>query len=428
MHVRVAGIAGQLYLDLGDDDWRAIEVDANGWRIVSNPPVRFRRAPGMQPLPAPLTGGHIEGLRPFLSLRSDDDFVLVVAWLFACLRDRGPYPVLVLVGEPGTSKSTSTRILRALIDPSSTPFRAPPGTDRDLFIAASSQHLIAIDNASAVRPWLSDTLCQLATGGGFGTRRLRTDAEEMRFSASRPIILNGIANPATRSDLLDRALVLSLERIPDKRRRTEQALWDAFAGEAPRILGALLDGVARGLKLQSRTRVENPPRMADFAHWASACETAFWPAGTFMAAYSGNRGEAMQDAIEADPVALAIRALLATRTVWTGTATALRCDLADVAASVGLKPTRLPDLPQKLSTALNRAAPLLRSAGLQIAFSRVGQRRTRIIRISRADERPGEPSAASAPSAHGGRLLVTDGRTKAADPAGPTRATVRPDA
>ena len=101
VHVRVAGLDGKLYLDLGDAAWRAVEIDAAGWRVIDNPPVRFRRASGMQPLPMPVPGGSIAALRSFLNVQSDSDFVLAVAWLLASLRDRGPYPVLALSGEGG---------------------------------------------------------------------------------------------------------------------------------------------------------------------------------------------------------------------------------------------------------------------------------------------------------------------------------------
>ena len=114
VHVRVGGLDGRLYLDLGDATWRAVEIDATGWRVIDNPPVRFRRAAGMQPLPVPVPGGSIETLRSFLNVKTDADFVLVVAWALACLRNRGPYPVIVLSGEQGSAKSTFSAILRAL--------------------------------------------------------------------------------------------------------------------------------------------------------------------------------------------------------------------------------------------------------------------------------------------------------------------------
>src|SRR5205823_8606362 len=200
-----------------------------------------RRAAGMKALPLPAAGGSIETLRSFLNVRSDADFVLVVAWTLVCLRDRGPYPVLVLSGEQGSAKSTFSAMLRALLDPNTAPLRALPREDRDLFIAASNGHVLAFDNVSGLPAWISDTLCRLATGGGFAVRQLYTDQDEVLFDATRPVILNGIEEIVTRPDLADRAVFLTLEPIPEERRRSEAELWAAFETERPRILGVLLD-------------------------------------------------------------------------------------------------------------------------------------------------------------------------------------------
>src|SRR5262249_47780984 len=121
VHIRVGGFEGRIYLDLCDEAWRAVEIDSTGWRGVDAPPVRFRRAAGMLPLPLPVAGGSIEDLRPYLNVRADADFVLVVAWMLAALRDRGPYPNLATFGEHGTAKSTLAKILRALLDPNVAP-------------------------------------------------------------------------------------------------------------------------------------------------------------------------------------------------------------------------------------------------------------------------------------------------------------------
>src|SRR5262245_26216827 len=287
VHIRVGALEGRLYLDLGDKAWRAVEISAAGWRVIANPPVRFRRAAGMQPLPMPVRGGSVETLRSFLNVQSDTDFVLVVAWALAVLRSRGPYPVLALSGEQGSAKSTFSAILRALLDPNTAPLRALPREDRDLFIAASNSHLLAFDNVSGLPAWISDTLCRLATGGCFAVRQLYTDQDEVLFDAARPVILNGIEDIVTRPDLADRALFLTLAPIPEDRRRPEQELWAAFEKERPRILSVLLDAVVYGLKMLPQTRLDKLPRMADFALWATACET--WPAGTFWTAFCGNR-------------------------------------------------------------------------------------------------------------------------------------------
>jgi len=121
VHVRVGGLGGRLYLDLGDERWRAVEVAAAGWRVVDSPPVRFRRSSGMRPLPAPERGGSVAALRPFLNVRSDRDFVLLIAWALAVLRNRGPYPVLALSGEQGSAKGRGPLVTSAAISGPATP-------------------------------------------------------------------------------------------------------------------------------------------------------------------------------------------------------------------------------------------------------------------------------------------------------------------
>ena len=49
VHVRVAGVDDRIYLDLSDEDWRCVEIEHTGWRIIGDPPVRFRRTAGMLP-------------------------------------------------------------------------------------------------------------------------------------------------------------------------------------------------------------------------------------------------------------------------------------------------------------------------------------------------------------------------------------------
>jgi hypothetical protein len=403
VHIRVGGVDGKLFLDLGDEAWQAVEIDATGWRVIDKPPVRFRRASGMKPLPIPVRGGSVAVLRSFLNVRTEEDFVLVVAWAIAVLRNRGPYPVIVLSGEQGSAKSTFSALLRALLDPNTAPLRALPREDRDLFIAASNGHVLAFDNVSGLPAWISDTLCRLATGGGFAVRQLYSDQDEVLFDAARPVILNGIEDIVTRPDLADRAMFLTLEPIPEDRRRPEQELWAAFEAERPRILGALLDAVAKGIAMLPQTRLDKLPRMADFALWATACETALWSSGTFWSAYCGNRDEAVDGVIDADPIAAAVRAVMTTQTKWTGTASELLGALAEMAGERVAKAKTWPDSPRALAGRLRRAATFLRKIGIDIGFEREGRARTRMIRITATgkpaspETRGAQPSASSAP-------------------------------
>src|SRR5262249_16709904 len=159
--------------------WRAVEIGSEGWRVIAEPPVRFRRPAGMLPLPMPRPGGTLEQLRSLLNLPELDDLVLVTTWLLAALRHGGPHPLLLIPGEQGSAKTVLPKMLRALVDPNVAPVRSLPRDERDLFIAANNGHVLAFDNLSALPPWLSDALCRLASGGSFAVRQLYTDQDEV---------------------------------------------------------------------------------------------------------------------------------------------------------------------------------------------------------------------------------------------------------
>ena len=95
-------------------------------------------------------------------------------------------------------------------------------------------------------------LCRISTGGGFATRQLYTDSEETIIDATRPILLNGIDTVATRGDLLDRALVVTLPRVDAYRAETE--IWKGFDEAAPKLFGAMLDALSTATRLESETK------------------------------------------------------------------------------------------------------------------------------------------------------------------------------
>jgi hypothetical protein len=218
--VRVGENDGKIYLDLADDKWRAVEIDADGWRLADNPPVEFKRAKGMLSLPAPEKGGTIEDLKPSLNL-DGDQWVLLLCSLVMKFRPRGPYPVDVLTGRQGSGKTTRARVIRALVDPSSADTRSAPREIRDLQIAASNEWLPIFDNMSRLPEWLSDGLCCMSTGGAMRTRELYSDADEAIFAAMRPLMLTSITEVVERPDLLDRAIIYDLPEITKHQRKTE---------------------------------------------------------------------------------------------------------------------------------------------------------------------------------------------------------------
>jgi hypothetical protein len=386
VHVRTAEHAGHIYLDLADEQWRAVDIGPDGWRVIGCPPVRFRRPAGMLPLPAPQQGGSIESLNSFLNLASRDDFVLIVAWLLAALRPNGPYPLLAISGEQGSAKTVLSKLLKALIDPNAASVRSLSREERELMIAANNGYLLAFDNLSSLPVWLSDALCRLASGGSFAVRRLYSDDEEVLFEAARPILVNGIEEVISRPDLGDRAIFLTLAPIEEQQRRPENELWREFEIARPRMLSALLDAVVHGLRTLGFVHLDRLPRMADFALWAAACETALWPAGSFARAYAANRTDAIEGLIEADPVATCVRELMAERSTWTGRAADLLRAGAVAGDEAWTKSAGWPKTPRALAGRLRRAQTFLRTLGIEITFSREGPAGARMIRVSTALE------------------------------------------
>jgi hypothetical protein len=354
----------------------------------------------MLPIPAPERGGSVETLGSFLNLPSRNDFVLIVAWLLAALRSGGPYPILAISGEQGSAKTVLSKLLKALVDPNTAPVRALTREERELMIAANNGYLLAFDNLSGLPPWISDALCRLASGGSFAVRQLYTDDEEVLFQAARPILLNGIEDVISRPDLADRAIFLALAPIGETQRRPEAELWREFEIARPSILGALFDAMAHGLRSLTGPgcHPRRLPRMADFALWIAACETALWPAGTFARAYVANRRAAIESLIDGDAVAARVRDIMAYQQTWTGTAAELlRQSVASTSDDGWRSGSGWPKNPRALAGRLRRAQAGLRSLGIDIVFSREGRAGTRTITMSWSVEhtvRTVSPSAA----------------------------------
>jgi hypothetical protein len=397
VHTRVAAHGDATFLDLADAGWRAVEITAAGWRVMADPPVRFKRARGMLALPAPVPGGSLEELRPFLNFGTEEDFRLMVAWLVMTLRAAGPYPVLALHGEQGSGKSTAAEMLRMLVDPNEALLRPPPRDERDLVIAGSNGRVVALENLSAVPQWLSDALCRIATGSGFATRELYTDSDETIFSVQLPIVLNGIAEVVISGDLQDRAIVLTLPRIAEY--VSEDALWEEFKQAQPRLLGALLDVVAEAMRREPTVKLDHPPRMADFARWTAAAAPALgWDADELLETYAANRAAANETTLDASPLVAPLREL----GEFEGSATELLVALAEVVGDGASRAKVWPKSPAALSGSLRRLAPNLRRAepGLEIEFDReAGRRLIRLTLLERV--RKSSSSASSASSRHG---------------------------
>jgi hypothetical protein len=229
------------------------------------------------------------------------------------------------------------------------------------------------------------------------TRALYSDDDEKLFEATRPILLNGISEVATRPDFLDRSLSLTLEMIPDNQRREEEALYRDFEAMRARVLGALLDAVSTALRNRPTVQLPGLPRMADFAKWIVAAEPALgWPAGAFLDAYQGNRAAANDLALESSTVATVVLCLMSPLSQWSGTLTGLLDELGKYADDKTKKRRDWPATPKGLSSQLRRVAPNLRQAGILVKFGEHNREGTPVT-LEKACKQPSQPSQPSQP-------------------------------
>jgi len=396
INLRVANHRGKLYLDLCDRAWRAVEIDAEGWRIVNRPPPRFHRTRGSKPLPAPERGGSLDELRRFLNV-DHQGWTLIKAFLVAALRPSLPCPILVAKGEQGAGKTTACRIISALVDPRTGALRGVPREVRDLTAAARNSWIVCFDNLSHLPEELADAACRLATGGGFGGRELYSDHDEATFDATRPMVFNAILDlGAARPDFLDRAVIVEFLDLKPEMRRDEAQFWREFEQLRPRILGALLDAAAAGLRNLPNVRLDQPPRMADFAIWVNACEESLgMKPGEALAAYQSNRTQTHNLALESSPLYEPLREVA--RAGFSGTSSELLSILSKLASDSTRRSRRWPKAPNALSNALRRMAGSFRSTGIEIYFNRADHQGRRVISVKSASLVPQRSSASSAP-------------------------------
>jgi len=377
VHLRVVRQGDNIYMDLGDPQWQAVEVGPDGWRVVADPPVKFRRTKNTGALPLPTRGGSLDDLRP-LAATTDENWTLIKGWLLDALKGHGPYMVLVVTGEQGSAKSSLCRLMRSMVDPlRMAPLSGLPREEKDLGVDGTNEHLLVYDNVSYLPQWLSDCLCRVSTGGGIKSRMLYTDSQQSVFDICCPLCLNGIPDFAESNDLLGRSLIITQPSIPEDQRLDEKTLEAKFDSVKAGAFGAILDALSRGLRSLEQTDLPVLPRMADSAKWVTACLGD----DGFLTAYQDNIESATDLGLEASPIAGAIKAYLTDDTTgnmpgyWEGTASELLGVINERVTSAQFALRTYPKNARAMSNRLRRDAPALRAVGIQVEFKRSGSAR-----------------------------------------------------
>lgn len=320
-----------IYYDLGDDNWTFIKITQDGWQIDESGQVLFTRRKNMKPQAMPERYEDISIIDRHYRFKTEEDRILHTVSLVTKFLKIGN-PITVYHGEKGASKTTTMRMDRSIVDPAVRDVISMPKSTTDLSLVLHNNYLPCIDNIDNISAEKSDILCTAATGGGFSRRKLFTDDEETIYEFKVPVILNGINVVATRPDLLDRSLLLGLERIPEDERKEEREVWLDFEKDKPKMLGAIFHTASKALNIYPTTELKKLGRMADFTRWGYAVAEACGIGGEkFLKAYLDNQHKANDEAVNSNPIATAIIRLMETTQCFEGTPSKLLETLNSIA-------------------------------------------------------------------------------------------------
>ena len=333
VYKRCAEVDGVTYYDLCNKESTIIRIDENGWSIDDSKQILFIRKNNMSEQEIPVYYEDLLGLLDkHFRFKSEEDRILHAVSLVTRLISDIPHPIEVIHGEKGASKTTTMRMNRSLIDPSLRDVISIPKAIQDLAITISNNYMPCFDNLDTISSEKSDLFCIASTGGGYSKRRLYSDDDELIVKFKSRITLNGTNVMATKSDLLDRCIVLTLERISEDERKEERVVWDSFNEDKPMILGAMFYALARAKRIYKTVNLTKLGRMADFTRWGYAVAEALEIGGEkFLEAYLNNQRKANQEAVDSSPIATALIKYMNDNNTFTGTVSQLLLCLNQVA-------------------------------------------------------------------------------------------------
>ncbi|CAM4228444.1 hypothetical protein MB901379_03590 [Mycobacterium basiliense] len=394
LHLRVAeGRNGAVYLDLGDNSGRIIEISDGSWKIVGTAPVMFRRTKLTGRMPLPHSGsGDLDCLWQFVPIDESDRPIVLAFLIAAWITPNVPHPILALLAEQGSAKSSVTRTLVDLIDPSPVPLRKPPRDPDSWVTAAAASWVVALDNLSGSLPqWLSDSLCRASTGDGDVRRALYTDSDVAVLKFLRCLILNGVDLSIDQGDLGERIAAVDLGRISAKRRRTEADLSTSWAKVRRQVFTGLLDLAAEVHQRLPHVVLDDLPRMADFGRVLQSIDEIHDTCGLHR--YRERMRRVAADTL-GDPF---IAALIEHNQPVEDLSSAELLRLLESAADPEWRRPR--DWPKRARTVtglLTRHAPALRSQGWAVDHD--GGRNKRNVTLWRLTPPEKDPEATSPPS------------------------------
>lgn len=276
--IRVGKDGEDVLIDMCNERGEFIKINKNGFSITRNAQISFLKYAKHLALPTPQKINLKEFMliwNKFFNFTDEGSAYLALAYVVKSLIPQsGANPILIIEGIQGSGKTTTSTILKKLIDPTEPALMSPPKNEKEIFVMANSCYLIACDNLSYLTAEMSDVFCRVSTGGGISQRKLYTDDDEKVYDVMRPVLFNGIEQLTERPDLLERAIVLQMKTLKPENRISEGAYWIEFESVYPKLLGGLYSIISMVLDYLPQVRENNLHRMTEFNRVGLAIDKA----------------------------------------------------------------------------------------------------------------------------------------------------------
>lgn len=380
----------RLLIDLANKDETTVVIGPDGWKTIPLSKPKFRRYSHMVPMEVAAEGADLREFAKFWRFKEPADDVLLVGFIGHAFVSEIPHAILVLVGSKGSTKTTATRAVRQIIDPSSIA-DLTIGEKGKEFVQQLAHHYVPLfDNVSKLQPWQADDLCRASTGAGFSKRELYTDEDDVIFQFKRVVIVNGINMPTQRPDLLDRSVPIECARVPRGERLQDSEVQAKISEWLPRLRKSIFDTLVTATQLleQVRGELRELPRMADFAIWGEAfCRAVGYAPLEFYSRLMEKVEETSTIALENDVIAELLfklfddkQSLLYGSNEFECTSSELLKSLVELNEKLKYVGAReLPPSPDSLGRKLGELAADLEEVGIKIRRNRSRNKRSYVI-------------------------------------------------
>ncbi len=244
---RIAGnLETGIEYDLQNSSRQSVKVTSEGW-YVSACEKRFVIPKISLPQVTPIQTDRspLELLKPFVNV-TGDMLILFTTWLVQCF-SKGSHYALLISADKGSGKSTMSAMIRDIIDPCSFKVTPIPSRKDDLYALLYNSFLCCFDNLSDISDDESDIFCGAITGSAIAKRSLYTNNELSVATFHNTIVFNGIDFVPRREDLLERMLVLKLQKLKPSELKRGEKLREEFKKALPEILGSVFNTLSSAM-------------------------------------------------------------------------------------------------------------------------------------------------------------------------------------